>query len=65
MSQFLFPGTSENPNSDVVKTIRNGIEKMLGHCPCIPKYLHNEDTLCPCKPYRTGGQCKCSLYVLK
>lgn len=63
--EFLFPGTQVNPNEEVVNLIRSGISRLDGHCPCIPKHAHNEDTICPCKPYRTGGQCKCALYVMK
>lgn len=59
----LFPGTMLNPDADLVQTIRDGVEHCHGNCPCIPKYLHTPDTLCPCLPYRTDGTCKCKLFV--
>ena len=63
MSEFIFPGTKVNPNKEVEELIRNGVSKLEGHCPCIPRHLHSEETICPCLPYRSEGKCKCKLYV--
>ena len=52
-----------NPSSAHVDSILNGVEKCNGNCPCIPKYLHTEDTLCPCHAFRTDSICKCDLYI--
>ena len=65
MSEFIYPGTSINNDENIVLIIREGIKGREGHCPCIPKHLHTEDTLCPCKLYRDSGKCKCRLYVNK
>lgn len=35
------------------------------YCPCVPAYLHNEDTVCMCKDFRDmeEGTCHCGLYI--
>ncbi len=51
----------ENPSKEVVKAIRNRLEKTNGYCPCFP--IRDEDHICPCKKYRENGECCCGLYV--
>ena len=58
-----------NPDSIHVDKIHKAIEKKKekfgkGYCPCVTKLAHCEDTICPCKEYRTnGGKCHCELYI--
>lgn len=58
-----------NPDSIHVDKIYKAIEKKKekfgkGYCPCVTKLAHCEDTICPCKEYRTnGGKCHCELYI--
>lgn len=58
-----------NPDSIHVDKIHKAIEKKKekygkGYCPCVTKLAHCEDTICPCKRYRTnGGKCHCELYI--
>jgi len=43
--------------------VKESLKKTDGYCPCMPKYLRNKDTKCPCKIYRETGECKCGLYT--
>lgn len=58
-----------NSDSIHVDKIHKAIEKKKekfgkGYCPCVTKLAHCEDTICPCKEYRTnGGKCHCELYI--
>lgn len=58
-----------NPDSIHVDKIHKAIENKKekfgkGYCPCVTKLAHCEDTICPCKEYRTnGGKCHCELYI--
>lgn len=58
-----------NPDSIHVDKIHKALEKKKEkfgerYCPCITKLAHREDTICPCKEYRTnGGKCHCELYI--
>lgn len=58
-----------NPDSIHVDKIHKAIEKKKEkfgerYCPCVTKLAHCEDTICPCKEYRTnGGKCHCELYI--
>lgn len=58
-----------NPDSIHVDKIHKAIEKKKekfgrGYCACVTKLAHCEDTICPCKEYRTnGGKCHCELYI--
>lgn len=58
-----------NPDSIHVDKIHKAIEKKKekfgkGYCPCVTKLAHCEDTICPCKEYRTNGEkCHCELYI--
>lgn len=56
-----------NPNEDIVKTIREGLKKTGGYCPC--RRDHTEDNVCMCKEFREQiadpdfeGFCHCMLY---
>ena len=56
-----------NPDTEVVKTIREGLKKKNGHCPCVLEV--SEDTKCMCKEFREQiadpefeGYCHCMLY---
>lgn len=56
-----------NPDSEVVKTIKKGLEKTGGYCPC--KRAHTEENRCVCKEFREQiadpefeGFCHCMLY---
>lgn len=56
-----------NENSDVVKTVKEGLKKTGGYCPCMRE--QNEDTKCMCKDFRNKisdpnfeGYCHCMLY---
>lgn len=53
----------ENPQ--MVEHIRNKLRETGNHCPCVPKYLHSDDNLCPCKEFRDArvlGYCHCQLW---
>ena len=52
-----------NPDKEVVKTVREGLKRTGGYCPC--KLTRNEDTKCMCKEFRDmeEGKCHCGLYV--
>lgn len=57
-----------NPDEKMVKTIREGLKKTGGYCPC--KLERNEDTKCMCKEFREQikdqnfeGFCHCMLYI--
>ena len=56
-----------NPNEEVVKVIKEGLEKNNGYCPC--RTEKNPDTKCMCKEFRDQikdpnfeGFCHCLLY---
>lgn len=56
-----------NDNEEVVKTIKEGLKKNGGYCPC--RVEKNEDTKCMCKEFREQikdpnfeGYCHCMLY---
>ena len=56
-----------NPNSEVVKTIKEGLKAKGGYCPC--KVAKTEDNKCMCKEFREQiadplfeGFCHCKLY---
>ena len=59
----MYSGTVLNSDADHVARIRAGIEKCGGHCPCIPRHCHTDDTVCPCREYRETGHCHCQMYV--
>jgi len=56
-----------NPDAEVVKTIKEGLARTGGYCPC--RRIQNEDTKCMCKEFRDQcadpefeGFCHCLLY---
>lgn len=56
-----------NENEEIVKTIKGGLKKNDGYCPC--RIEKNEDTKCMCKEFREQikdpnfeGYCHCLLY---
>ena len=59
-----------NPDKEVVKTVREGLKRTGGYCPC--KLIRNKDTKCMCKEFREQiadpgfeGFCHCRLYYKK
>jgi ferredoxin-thioredoxin reductase catalytic subunit len=56
-----------NENKEVVNTIREGLKRTGGYCPC--RRTRTEDTKCMCKEFRDQiadpnfeGYCHCMLY---
>lgn len=56
-----------NSDNEIVKTIKEGLKKTGGYCPC--KFEKTEDTKCMCKEFRDQikdpnfeGYCHCLLY---
>ena len=56
-----------NPDKEVVKTIKEGLERKGGYCPC--RLEKTEDYKCMCKEFRDQiadenfeGFCHCMLY---
>ncbi len=56
-----------NPNEEVVKTVKEGLERTGGYCPC--RLERTEDFKCMCKEFREQiknkdfeGFCHCMLY---
>ena len=56
-----------NDDKEIVKTIKEGLKKNNGYCPC--RVEKNEDTKCMCKELREQiadpnfeGYCHCMLY---
>ena len=56
-----------NSNEEIVKTVKEGLKKKGGYCPC--RFEKNEDTKCICKEFRDQikdpnfeGYCHCMLY---
>jgi len=56
-----------NPDENVVQTIRDGLEKTGGYCPC--RLERTEENKCMCKEFRQQiedpefeGYCHCMLY---
>lgn len=56
-----------NENEEIVKTIKEGLEKSGGYCPCRRERI--EDNKCMCKEFREQikdpnfeGYCHCMLY---
>ena len=41
---------TENPNAEVVKTVREGLERTGGYCPC--RLERTPETKCMCKEFR-------------
>ena len=56
-----------NPDEEIVKLTKAGLEKTGGYCPC--RLERTEDTKCMCKEFREqiadpefDGYCHCYLY---
>jgi ferredoxin-thioredoxin reductase catalytic subunit len=56
-----------NPNEEIVKTVKEGLSRRGGHCPCVRE--ESDDTICMCKQFREQmkdpdfeGYCHCMLY---
>lgn len=56
-----------NDNKEVVQTIKEGLKKNGGYCPC--RIEKNEETKCMCREFREQikdpnfeGYCHCMLY---
>ncbi len=56
-----------NENRQIVDTIREGLKRTGGYCPC--RREHIEDNMCMCKEFRDQiadpdfeGYCHCMLY---
>lgn len=57
----------ENPDKEIVKTVREGLKAKDGYCPC--KLGRDEDNKCMCREFREQikdpnfeGYCHCMLY---
>ncbi len=56
-----------NPDEEIVRTVKEGLEKTGGYCPC--RIERTKDTKCVCKEFREQienpdfeGFCHCMLY---
>ena len=56
-----------NPDQEIVQTIREGLKRTGGYCPC--RREHTEETKCMCKEFKDQiadpayeGFCHCMLY---
>lgn len=52
-----------NPDKEMVKTVREGLKRTGGYCPCMLE--RSPDTKCMCKAFREQkepGFCLCRLY---
>ncbi len=56
-----------NPDEELVKAVKDGLEKKDGYCPC--RLEISEDNKCMCKEFRDQikdpnfeGYCHCMLY---
>lgn len=56
-----------NPNEEIVKTIREGLKRTGGYCPC--RREHTPENKCMCEEFRKQiedpnfeGFCHCMLY---
>ena len=52
-----------NPDQEIVQTIREGLKRTGGYCPC--RRERTEETKCMCKEFRemASGTCHCGLYT--
>lgn len=60
-------GVKLNPDQEIVTTIKEGLKRTGGYCPCLLE--RSEDTKCMCKQFRDQikdpdfeGFCHCMLY---
>ena len=61
------PVISLNPDAGLVETVREGLKRTGGYCPC--RLERSEDTKCICQEFRQQmedpnfeGYCHCMLY---
>lgn len=54
---------TENPDKNIVSSVRAALKESGGYCPC--SLVKNADTKCMCKEFRnmTNGMCHCGLYI--
>lgn len=53
-----------NPDTVLVKEVREGLKRTGGYCPC--RVVKNADTKCMCKDFIEQveeGECYCGLYI--
>ena len=52
-----------NSDTEIVNTIKEGLKKTGGYCPC--RREKTDDTKCMCKEFREmdEGVCHCGLYI--
>ena len=65
--QYLYMAIKVNPDKEIVDTIREGLKRTGGYCPCVRE--QSEDTKCMCKQFKEQikdpnfeGYCHCQLY---
>ena len=58
---------SLNPDTEIVQTVKEGLKRTGGYCPC--RLERSEDTKCMCREFREQladpdyeGFCRCYLY---
>ena len=51
----------KNPDVEHRKATIKRIKQKNGYCPS--KFDINQDTKCPCKDFKTNGNCECGLYL--
>lgn len=58
---------TENPDAEIVRTIREGLKRTGGYCPC--RLEHTDENRCMCREFREQikdesyeGFCHCMLY---
>lgn len=53
----------ENPDKELVATIRKQLKENGGYCPC--RLQKTDDSKCICKEFREqeSGECHCGLYI--
>lgn len=59
-----------NEDREVVRTVREGLKRTGGYCPCM--LVKSEDTKCMCRDFKDKiadpefeGYCRCMLYYKK
>ena len=64
---MIFMKVTLNQNEEVVKTVKEGLERTGGYCPC--RLERTEENKCMCKEFRDQikdenfeGYCHCMLY---
>lgn len=70
LDDLMIPGRMKitlNPDDEIVKTVKEGLERTGGYCPC--RLDRTEDNKCMCREFREQikdpgfeGFCHCMLY---